>query len=123
LILTVAGTVLSSGDAENGKLGIGSKWSKKTFSAIGKIHFGNNRVDTISAGVDHSLALTSNKVVFQWGLITVPPSAEDRHGVVRTRVENTPKQLEHPSLEELVPEKIFAGHQYSVICGRSSRPH
>ncbi|XP_063677492.1 RCC1 and BTB domain-containing protein 2-like [Bolinopsis microptera] len=119
LILTVAGTVLSSGDAENGKLGIGSKWSKKTFSAIGKIHFGNNRVDTISAGVDHSLALTSNKVVFQWGLIT----AEDRHGVVRTRVENTPKQLEHPSLQELVPEKIFAGHQYSVICGQSSRPH
>ena len=36
----------------------------------GKSHFGNNRVDMISAGVDHSLALTSNNLVFQWGLIT-----------------------------------------------------
>ncbi|KAL5263693.1 hypothetical protein ACHWQZ_G008909 [Mnemiopsis leidyi] len=119
ILLTAAGAVLSSGDAENGKLGIGSKWSKKSFSYIGKNHFGNNRVDFISAGVDHSLALTSNSLVFQWGLITVPPSAEDRHGVIRTRVENTPKQVEHPSLEDMVPQKIFAGHQYSVICGRS----
>ena len=114
LVLTVSGSVLSTGSGENGKLGIGNKWSQSTLSLIGRLSsflvilltqlilifstvslqkysrgfdiglfamltkllrtdkscFGGSKVESVSAGIDHSLALTIDKDVYHWGLIS-----------------------------------------------------
>ena len=105
LALTADGAVWSWGDGDWGRLGHGDpahQWQPKKVEA-----FAGQRVVAVSAGRDHSLALTADGAVWSWGY-----GYQGRLGHGDTQSQLLPKKVEAFAGRRVVA--VSAGRDHSL---------
>jgi uncharacterized repeat protein (TIGR02543 family) len=118
LLITSTGRIFAWGDNASGQLGDGSVSAKSTptlitFSSLSS----NERIASIAAGFNHSLAITSLGRVFAWGA-----NASGQLGNGTTNLRSTPTLISVANLnssETVI--SVYAGLNHSMVLTSSSR--
>lgn len=118
LLITSTGRIFAWGDNASGQLGDGSVSAKSTptlitFSSLSS----NERITSIAAGFNHSLAITSLGRVFAWGA-----NASGQLGNGTTNLRSTPTLISVANLnssETII--SVYAGLNHSMVLTSSSR--
>jgi alpha-tubulin suppressor-like RCC1 family protein len=119
IILTVDGEVLTFGVGEYGRLGSGSSSDINIPTSVNALE--NEEIVQVSAGSNHSLALSSTGKVFSWGRNDMGQLGHADSLIDIYSLESVPKVIESEAWEGVVIKSIAAGTSRSAVlseCGK-----
>jgi tRNA A-37 threonylcarbamoyl transferase component Bud32/ATP-dependent protease HslVU (ClpYQ) peptidase subunit len=105
LALTQSGEVYAWGSNYWGQIGCGDNFDKSI--PIKVKNFNEIKINMISCGGNHSIALTENGCIYSWG-----NNEDGQLGIGNTKNSNTPKQIE---MKDIVIDKITCGAYHSLL--------
>ena len=106
LVLCRDGTVMSSGENDEGRLGLGDQEDRSTFSVVNVLPWG---VVAVDAGFYHSIAVTLEGAVYTWGR-----GLATGHGDDRFTQYLVPKKVTGGGLGDAVVVHVAAGQIHSM---------